>query len=119
MRHLPAILLLTCLTSTAGAQSVRGYVDRNVIREPIRRASGELRQCYERALRDDATLDGRLVVGFEVHPDGKVRRVEIVESELLSPELERCVLGVFRRLRFERVHGVVRVRYPLIFHPTN
>ncbi len=53
--------------------------------------------CYQKELRRNPTLRGKLVVRFTINPQGKVSTVTIVSSTLNSPELENCILRRIQR----------------------
>ncbi|APR88590.1 hypothetical protein A7982_13939 [Minicystis rosea] len=58
------------------------------------------RQCYERALARDLTLEGAVSARLSVNRDGAVTAVEDVGSTLADAEAVRCVLDVAAKLRF-------------------
>lgn len=77
-----------------------------------------VRHCYERGLRRDPRLTGRVVVGFEVPPSGGVSRAWIESSTLGDPAVEACVLRPFLLLRMPPPPGGTGVvRYPLVLRP--
>ncbi|MDZ7295506.1 MAG: TonB family protein [candidate division KSB1 bacterium] len=53
--------------------------------------------CYQKELRRNPTLRGRLAVRFTITPEGKVSSVTIVSSTLNSPELENCIVRRIQR----------------------
>jgi outer membrane biosynthesis protein TonB len=53
------------------------------------RNKGAIYALYHRALREDPTLQGKLVLKLTIAASGKVTSCEVVSSELNAPELER------------------------------
>lgn len=53
--------------------------------------------CYQKELKRNPTLKGKLVVRFTINPQGKVSSATIVSSTLNSPELEACILRRIQR----------------------
>jgi protein TonB len=53
------------------------------------RNKGAIFALYNRALRMDPTLEGKLVLRLTIAPNGEVTDCEIISSELGDPELER------------------------------
>lgn len=53
--------------------------------------------CYQRELKRNPNLKGKLVVRFSIAPDGSVKSVEIVSSTLNNRKVERCVVNRIRR----------------------
>ncbi|WP_444928890.1 AgmX/PglI C-terminal domain-containing protein [Microbulbifer sp. SSSA002] len=55
---------------------------------------------YNRALRRDPTLQGRLTVQLVIAPNGAIASIKLVESELNNPALERKLLARIRMINF-------------------
>ena len=55
--------------------------------------------CYQRALRTNPNLKGKISVRFVIHPDGSVGKVSVVESTLNNSGVERCIVSKIRRWR--------------------
>ena len=53
------------------------------------RNKGAIYALYHRALREDPTLQGKLVLKLTIAPSGQVTNCEVVSSELNAPDLER------------------------------
>ncbi len=65
------------------------------------RNKGAIFALYNRALRADPTLEGKLVLRLTIAPSGEVTFCEIVSSELGDPELERKLVLRVKQFRFE------------------
>jgi len=89
------------------------------VRLVLERAKGSLYAIYNRALREDASIQGKLVIELTIAPAGSVADVRIVSSELKNPELEQKLLTRFRALQFqaEDVDTLI-TRYPIDFLPS-
>ncbi|MEM6790127.1 MAG: VIT domain-containing protein [Myxococcota bacterium] len=98
-----------------GATVVQGRTSPAVIQRVVRRSYGQLRRCYEAALRGNRQLAGRLDVQFLIAASGKVTSARALGSAF-DETMRACVASVFRALRFPGQHvGTVTVRYPLHF----
>ena len=77
----------------------------------------KFRYCYEKALVDDGTLEGKLVMRFTISPSGRVTNAKVVSG--MSGKVDACVTKVFLGLRFPKPHdGVsIGVSYPFVFAP--
>ena len=97
--------------------SVMGSLDRSIIQRVIRRDLAAIRQVYERQLKQNPNLSGRLAVSFTIGATGQVTQVSVSGSTLNDPQIERGVAQVVRRWRFPapRGGGIVRVTYPFVF----
>jgi len=62
---------------------------------------GRIYSLYARALRDNAELQGKLVLEFTISPTGEVTMCRVVSSELKDPELERKIIALVRLFRFD------------------
>ncbi|MEN7341912.1 MAG: AgmX/PglI C-terminal domain-containing protein, partial [Pseudomonadota bacterium] len=62
---------------------------------------GALNRIFQRAARQDPTLEGKVVLRFTIAPDGSVTFCEIVSSELNSPDVERKLVQRVKLFRFE------------------
>jgi periplasmic protein TonB len=65
------------------------------------RNKGRIYSLYARALRDNAELQGKLVLEFTIAPSGEVTMCRVVSSELKDPELERKIIALVRLFRFD------------------
>ncbi len=83
------------------------------------RNKGAIHALYDRALRADPTLQGKVVVELTIAPSGKVKRVRILSSGLNARALERKLLARIRMFDFgaKDVETVV-VTYPIDFLPS-
>jgi TonB family protein len=83
------------------------------------RNKGSIYTIYNRALRDDPTLQGKVVVKLTIAPTGQVLDVQIVSSELRSPDLERKLLVRIKQFDFgARSVDTMVVTYPIDFLPS-
>ena len=79
---------------------------------------GAIFALYNRALRMDPTLEGKLVLRLTIAPSGEVTFCEIVSSELNDPELERKLVQRIRLFRFEaRDVEAITTTKPIDFFP--
>lgn len=75
---------------------------------------------FNRALRDNPNLRGKVVVRLTIAPSGAVTACELVSSELGDPDLERKVIQRVKLLNFGRknVPEFTYPNYPIVFLPT-
>lgn len=95
-----------------------GLLDPAAVNRRVRERMSAIRRCYERELREDPTLAGRLEVSFAVQMTGQVDGVRVSEDTVGSPRMAACVTQIFRGLpRFTPgpEDGVARFTYPLVF----
>jgi TonB family protein len=79
---------------------------------------GAIYSLYNRELRKDPTLEGKIVFEITIDPQGSVVDVKVVSSELNSPELEKKLLTRIKLFNFgpKDVETLI-VTYPIDFLP--
>jgi TonB family protein len=79
---------------------------------------GRIYSLYARALRDNAELQGKLVLEFTIAPTGEVTMCRVVSSELKDSELERKIIALVRLFRFDpKDVDAVTTTKPIDFFP--
>jgi outer membrane biosynthesis protein TonB len=93
--------------------------DSAALSSALRGAAGSARGCYERALRTNSMLQGRIKVGVRVGANGSICSASLLEDSLHSAEVTSCVLGLFRGKPFPAPSGgsCVDVTIPVSFTP--
>lgn len=73
---------------------------------------------YNRALRKDPTLQGKLVLQLTISPSGKITKISLISSELGAPGLERKLVQRIKLFTFgAKSVGAVTITYPIDFLP--
>jgi len=79
---------------------------------------GAIFALYNRALRMDPSLEGKLVLRLTIAPSGEVTFCEIISSELDDSELERKLVQRIKLFRFEaRDVEAITTTKPIDFFP--
>ncbi len=117
---------------------VRSNINTTVARKPVKRGKsgrvirpeyeieqvfqknkGAIYSIYNRALRKDPTLQGKVVIELTIAPNGKVIKARILSSDLNNPKLERKLLARVKLFRFKSGSTErVTVKYPIDFLPS-
>jgi outer membrane biosynthesis protein TonB len=85
----------------------------------VSRRIGAIKGCYERALRRNPTLEGKITVRFTISGSGKVSTARTTLNEL-SADVGNCIVSAFKRFRFPQPDGgALTVEYPFLFTPSN
>jgi TonB family protein len=94
-----------------------GSLPKEVIRRVIRKHRREVLDCYQRELKKDDTLGGRLLVSFTITKTGRVVAVSTKKDTVGNKRLSQCVTSKIRRWVFPEPTGggIVRVTYPFVF----
>jgi len=90
------------------------------IRKIVASYLGGLRYLYNKELRKDPELRGKLMVVFDISPSGQVTYSSMLSSSLGSPSLEQAVLANILKWRFPSIseeNGNTKVTWPFVFVP--
>ena len=89
------------------------------MRKVMERNKGAVFGIYNRALRRDPGLEGRLVVEMVIESDGRVSAARVISSELNNPALEAKLLARIRLINFGRLSvGQTTLNYIFDFLPS-
>lgn len=88
-----------------GAVTVQGGLDGHVVQRIARMQRAGLRACYKAGLNQYPGLKGAVTVKVTINAQGRVQRAQVEESELNTPEVERCVAERVSRWSFPAVEG--------------
>jgi hypothetical protein len=91
--------------------------EKRAIGDFIRQNSDPIQDCYSRRLQERPTLQGKLVVRFDIGPNGKV--IGAAADGIHDRELIICVVKSVRTWEFAKPAsgGKLRVAYPFKFEP--
>ncbi len=101
-----------------GEVIVSGRLPPEVISRIVRQRFGNFRLCYERGLRDNPNLQGRIGVRFVIGRDGATSNTGNGGSDMPDARVVRCVVSQFQTLEFPPPSaGIATVVMPIIFSP--
>jgi TonB family protein len=97
----------------------KAYRTREEIQLVFDQNKGAVYALYNRALRKDPTLRGKVVLELTITPTGKVTKCVVLSSELNDPALERKLVSRIKLFKFpaKDVDTAV-VSYPIDFLPS-
>jgi len=82
------------------------------------RNKGSIYSVYNRALRNDPTLKGKIVLRLTIAPSGKVTRCDLVSNELGDPALGEKIASRIKLFNFGAKDVTeVTITYPIDFLP--
>lgn len=84
----------------AYGEQVVGGLDKESVRRALASHKGEIRTCYERALRANSKVGGRVSYRWTISPKGPVVNIRLLRSQVNSPTLEGCVQNVIKDIVF-------------------
>ena len=98
-------------------ESWEGTIDREAVRRVIRSILSQIKSCYERQLRSNSSLEGKVIIEFEIIEQGRVRTAKTKSTTMNDATVESCVATRTKEARFpEPPAGTVAVvDYPFVF----
>lgn len=92
---------------------------RDEIRRVVVQHRQEIQRCYEKTLRQNPTLAGKVKVAWTISAQGTTQDVASAEDELGDQATVSCLLATVRRWRFPKPADgqPVQVSYPWVFKP--
>lgn len=99
--------------------SAKGSRSREEIERVFDANKGRIFTLYNRALRENPALQGKVVLRLTISPDGRVSFCEVVSSELNDPELEKALVQRVLQFQFEARDDVesITTTKPIDFFP--
>ncbi len=116
---LPAGKPPTVLDIPPSEITLTGALDKELIRQVIRRNINQIKYCYESQLTRHPNLSGKVAVQFVISASGSVASSSVVQSSADDRTLESCVANRVHGWLFPKPRGggVVVVTYPFLFKP--
>jgi TonB family protein len=97
-------------------EEVSGNLDKNQLGRSLRRAAKGVKMCYERALKRNPGLSGKIGVRIEINAMGRVTAVHIESDSINDPTVSSCVKATMKRQRFPAPEGgPAEVVVPFVF----
>lgn len=93
-----------------------GSLDSASVAKVIRNNYGRIKYCYERVMKRQANLHGKVTIELTINTRGKAGNFRVVEDQLHSRQVVRCVMRRLRSFRFPKAKdGDVTVELPFLF----
>jgi hypothetical protein len=94
-----------------------GTIDREAIRRVVRANIGQIRACYEKALNQDPSLYGKIVIQWTIGPQGQVVEAGVKSTTMNSPAVESCAVARLKTWKFPvpPTNELPVVSYPFVF----
>jgi TonB family protein len=92
-------LVVVTGSSSVEGSSTGGLAGRTPeeVQAVVLKHNGSIQYCYERQLKRQPNLKGKVVVRFAITPQGTVKAVEVVSSNLGNKKVEQCMVSRIRR----------------------
>lgn len=95
-----------------------GVLSTAEIAKTVNRRKGAVKDCYERQLKRNPSLEGAVRIQFTIEPSGRVSRTQVLENTTRDAALATCIAGKIKSWRFAKPDGgSVTVAFPFVFAP--
>ncbi len=89
----------------SGAADIDGDADKKAVQATIRNRMGALQSCYEKALRADAGLTGKITYTITISVMGSVTNVQVGDDSLQDEGVKTCTVAKIKGWRFPTTPG--------------
>jgi hypothetical protein len=98
------------------APAVDGELDPAMVAKEVRTRLGAIKACYERGLKRNPNLSGKIVIHWTITQAGTVSGVDVEQDTLGDAEVASCIKSLIARWRFPAPSGgSVEVSFPFVF----
>jgi hypothetical protein len=98
------------------APAVDGDLDPGLVAREVKSRMSAIKACYERALKRNPNLSGKIKLRWTITQAGTVSGVEIDDDSMGDAEVSSCIRGLVARWRFPAPSGgSVEVVFPFVF----
>ncbi|MCA2980520.1 MAG: AgmX/PglI C-terminal domain-containing protein [Myxococcaceae bacterium] len=95
-------------------------IDRNKLNAFLRTRIRAIQGCYEKELKRNPSLKGKVVVRFSITTGGRASSIEIDQDTLGNDAVSSCIKTVIRGWVFPfKPESDVEVAYPFVFSPAS
>ncbi len=95
-------------------------VDRGKLTEFVRARKRAIQGCYEKELKRNPSLKGKVTVNFNINPQGRAVNVEVEDGGLGNEAVLSCIKTTVRGWVFPfKPESDVPVSYPFVFAPAS
>jgi outer membrane biosynthesis protein TonB len=95
-------------------------VDREKLAAYVRGRKASIQACYEKELKRNPSLKGKVVVRFSITPAGRTSDIDIEENTLGNEAVASCIKTTIRGWVFPfKPDSEVPVAYPFVFAPAS
>ena len=102
--------------ASIGAPEVDGTIDKDGVDKVVKMNYNAIKRCYEKELKANPDLKGKISVIFMINAEGRVQTVDITTDTVGNENVSSCIKSVVKRWRFPKPdEGSVSIEYPFIF----
>lgn len=92
-----------------------GTLDKGSVARVFRRRASAFRACYERRLKVNPNLSGKIIITFTIGTVGRITNIKVAKNSTGDSAVGSCIIGKVRGWRFSPPQkGAVTMRFPIV-----
>ncbi|PIE65734.1 MAG: hypothetical protein CSA24_02130 [Deltaproteobacteria bacterium] len=100
---------------SVSGQTGTGQIDKQAVARVFSRRKGAIKHCYEKALKTNPNLRGKVTIRFTIGPAGRITNISAGSNSTGDPSVAQCIISKVRGWRFEPPSGgSVTFSYPFL-----
>lgn len=108
------------IEKVTGSQEAVGARNEQSLYKVLSQNIGRLQYIYEKFLKTNPDIRGKVEVEVTINPDGSIANVAILSSEIPIPDFQRQLVDAIRRWKYDAIaQGQMKVVYPIVFNKIN
>ncbi len=105
------------IEKVSGSQEAVGARNEQSLYKVLSQNIGRLQYIYEKFLKTNPDIRGKVEVEVTINPDGSIANVAVLSSEIPIPDFQRQLVDAIRRWKYEAIaQGQMKVVYPIVFN---
>ena len=98
-----------------GGKGGSGQIDKSAVSKVLRRRSGAVKRCYNKALKRNENAGGKIVVKFRIGPAGRITKIKVKKNGTGDAGVASCITNAMKGWRFPAPEGgSVSFSFPFI-----
>lgn len=108
------------IEKVTGSQEAVGARNEQSLYKVLSQNIGRLQYIYEKFLKTNPDIRGKVEVEVTINPDGSIANVAVLSSEIPIPDFQRQLVDAVRRWKYDAIaQGQMKVVYPIVFNKIN
>ncbi len=108
------------IEKVTGSQEAVGARNEQSLYTILSQNIGRLQYIYEKFLKTNPDIRGKVEVEVTINPDGGIANVAVLSSEIPISDFQRQLVDAIRRWKYDAIaQGQMKVVYPIVFNKIN
>jgi hypothetical protein len=97
----------------------KGIITPAEVNKTVKSRLTALKMCYEKALKDNPSLKGKIILRFAIGKNGRVTSSSIASDYIKDPGVSSCLIEKVKTFAFTKPDGgEVELTFPIVFQPS-